>query len=151
MCQREKILPIPVWCKWIQPTIGWGWLGYGMSTGFSVLFHKFAWKQCIICSALHHKCNLTLLHVTSIRDSFCLGTFANGFIRLPPCLRGCSLAIIKVYLDFLNLLVQSPNVSIWFLRSLFKFHNSHHGIRVIRQDTNYCMHLTTQNNNFILT
>ena len=78
----------------------------GMSTGltnthtargFSVLYHVFAWKQCILCSALHHKSSLTLPYVTSLRDSFCLGTFVHGFIRLPPCSlassRDCSLAI----------------------------------------------------------
>ena len=78
----------------------------GMSTGltnthtargFSVLYHVFAWKQCILCSALHHKSSLTLPYVTSLWDSFCLGTFVHGFIRLPPCSlassRDCSLAI----------------------------------------------------------
>ena len=40
---------------------------------------------------------LTLLYVTSLRVSFCLGTFAYGFIMLPPrslvYSRACSLAI----------------------------------------------------------
>ena len=64
--------------------------------GVSVLYHVFARKQCIL-SALRHKSYLTLPYVTSIQDPFCLGTFAHGFIRLPPCSlassRGCSLTI----------------------------------------------------------
>ena len=48
----------------------------------------------ILCSLLRHKSYLTLLYVTSLRDSFCLGTFAHG-LQLPcslTSLRGCSLA-----------------------------------------------------------
>ena len=65
----------------------------GMSTGltnthtargFSVLYHVFPRKQSILCSALRHKSYLTLPYVTSLRDSFCLGTFAHGFFGLPP-------------------------------------------------------------------
>ena len=60
--------------------------------------HVFARKQCILCSALRRKRYLTLPYVTSLRDSFCLGTFAHGFIMLPPrslaSSLGCSLAII---------------------------------------------------------
>ena len=51
----------------------------------------------ILCSLLRHKSYLTLLYVTSLRDSFCLGTFAHG-LQLPcslTSLRGCSLAIIR--------------------------------------------------------
>ena len=48
--------------------------------GFSVLYHMFAQKQYILCSESHHKSYLTLLYVASIQDSFCLGTFAHGFI-----------------------------------------------------------------------
>ena len=53
----------------------------GMSTGLtnthtargcSDMYHMFAWKQCILCSALRHKCCLALLYVTSIRDFLCL-------------------------------------------------------------------------------
>ena len=60
----------------------------GMSTGltnmhtayrFSVLYHVFALKQCIVSSALHHKSYLTLLYVALIRDSLCLGTFVHSF------------------------------------------------------------------------
>ena len=43
----------------------------------------FAWKQCILCSALHHKSYLHY-YVTLLRDSLCLGTFAQGFITLLP-------------------------------------------------------------------
>ena len=39
--------------------------------GIFVLYHVFARKQCILCSALRHECCLTLLYVTSIRDIFC--------------------------------------------------------------------------------
>ena len=67
--------------------------------GFSVLYHVFARKQCILCSELRHKSHLTLPtppYVISIQDLFCLGTFARGFIRLLPrslaSSRGCSLA-----------------------------------------------------------
>ena len=52
--------------------------------GFSVLYHEFARKQGILCAILRRKSYLTLLYVTSTRDLFCLGTFAHGFIRLPP-------------------------------------------------------------------
>ena len=61
--------------------------------------HVFARKQCILCYALRRKSYLTLPYVTSLRGSFCLRTFAHGFILLP--LRslesswGCSLAIIR--------------------------------------------------------
>ena len=51
----------------------------------------------ILCSLLRHKSYLTLPYVTSLRDSFCLGTFAHG-LQLPcslTSLRGCSLAIIR--------------------------------------------------------
>ena len=89
----------------------------GMSTGltntptargFSVLYHVFiTLKQCILCSALRHKSYLTLLCVTSIRDFFCLGTFTQGSIWLPPrtlaSSRGCSLVI--------NMLTVSSDVS----------------------------------------
>jgi len=62
----------------------------GMSTGltnthtargFSVLYHMFARKQYILCSALLHKSYLKLPYVASLRDcSFCPGTFAHSFI-----------------------------------------------------------------------
>ena len=39
--------------------------------GFSILYYVFSRKQFILCSALRHKCCLTLLYVTSIRDFFC--------------------------------------------------------------------------------
>jgi len=42
-----------------------------MARGFSVLYHGFARKQCILCSELRHKSCLTLVYVTSIRDFFC--------------------------------------------------------------------------------
>ena len=49
-------------------------------------------------SVLHYVINVTLqTYVTSLRDSFCLGTFACGFFRLPPCSLtsswGCLLAM----------------------------------------------------------
>ena len=79
-----------------------------MARGFSVLYHVFiTLKQCILCSALRHKSYLALLCVTSIRDFFCLGTFTQGSIWLPPrtlaSSRGCSLAI--------NMLTVSSDVS----------------------------------------
>lgn len=58
-----------------------------MARGFSVLYHVFARKQCIFCSALRPKSYLTLPYVTLFGDSFCLGTFVHGFM-LPPA--GCS-------------------------------------------------------------
>ena len=76
----------------------------GMSTGltnthtargFSVLYHAFARKQCILGSALLHKGYLTytlLSCVTSIRDFFCLGTIAHG----STALLGCRLAASRV-------------------------------------------------------
>ena len=41
------------------------------ASGFSVLYHVFARKQCILGSELRHKTCLTLVYVTSIRDVFC--------------------------------------------------------------------------------
>ena len=65
--------------------------------GFSDLYHVYARKHCILCSALRHGC-LALLYVTSIRDFSAPGTIAHGSIRLPSrslaSSRGCSLAII---------------------------------------------------------
>ena len=59
--------------------------------------HVFARKQCILFSTLRHKSYLTLLYVTSLLDSFRLGTFAHGFMMLPPrslaSSRSCSFAI----------------------------------------------------------
>ena len=68
----------------------------GMSTGltnprtargFSVVYHLFARKQCILCSALRHKSYLTLPYVTSIRDSSELSRTA---------LLGCRLAASRL-------------------------------------------------------
>ena len=61
-----------------------GLINTHMAWGFSVLYHVFARKQCILCSALRHKSYLTLsLYVTSIRE---LGTSwnfrARRFVRL---------------------------------------------------------------------
>ena len=44
-------------------------------------------------------------------------------------------------LDFLNLLTQSPNISIRFIGSLLQFHHRDHGVCLISQHTNYCMKL----------
>ena len=78
-----------VCCEWIHPTMETGMRtglpNTHMARGFSVLYHVFARKQCVLCSALRYKSYLTLPYVTSLRDSFCLGTFAHGFIRLPSC------------------------------------------------------------------
>ena len=46
------------------------WMSTGLTNmhaarGFSVLYHVFAQKQCILCFALHHKSYLTLPYVTS--------------------------------------------------------------------------------------
>ena len=72
----------------------------------SVLYHVFARKRWILCSALRRKSCLTLPYVTWLWDSFCLGTFAHGFIRLLPrsltSLRGCSLAIMTSSLKIAN-------------------------------------------------
>ena len=94
--QQASATAVHVCCKWIKPTIGWGWVEHWT--------HKHTWlldslfcitcsleKQWILCSALCHKSYLTLTYVTSLRDSLCLGTFAHGFIRLLPC--SCSMVI----------------------------------------------------------
>ena len=89
-----------VCCHWVPPMIGWRrdkHTNLHMARGFSVLYHVFARKQCILCSSLRHKSYLTLPYVTSLPDSFSLGTFALGFTRLPPgslaSSRGCLLTI----------------------------------------------------------
>jgi len=51
--------------------------------GFSVLYHCLLENNAF--SVLHSVIEvtyLTLPYVTSLRGSFCLGTFAHGFIRL---------------------------------------------------------------------
>ena len=62
--------------------------------------HVFATKQCILCSTLRHKSYLTLPYVTSLLNSFHIGTFAHGFIMLLPrnlaSPKGCSLAIKSI-------------------------------------------------------
>ena len=77
---------------------GWAW---NTAIGFSVLYHLFAQKQFILCSALRHKSYLRVSYVTSIRDPFCLWTFINFahvFIRQPHRkTQGCSLATITWY------------------------------------------------------
>ena len=42
-----------------------------MARGFSVLYHVFSQKQCILCPALRHKSYLSLLYVPSIQNFFC--------------------------------------------------------------------------------
>ena len=89
------------WRKWIHLTTGWRRDEHET--------HKHAHGSWILCSVsrvrsktmhsvcISHKSYLTPPCVTSIQDPFCLGTFAHGFIRLPPCSlassRGCSLTI----------------------------------------------------------
>ena len=89
--------PPGVWLK-----TGTGLTNTHTARGFSVLYHVFVRKQCISGSALRHSSNLTLPYDTSIRDSFCLGTFADGLNRLPPrslaSSRACSLAIVIISL-----------------------------------------------------
>ena len=64
-------------CKWIstrrlvEDRMSTGLTNTHTARGFSDLHHVFARKQCIICSALRHKCCLTLLYVSSIQDFFC--------------------------------------------------------------------------------
>ena len=71
----------------------------------------FATRQCILCSTLRHKSYLTLPYVTSLLDSFRIGTFAHGFIMLLPrslaSTKGCSLAIksISIYSSLKLILV----------------------------------------------
>ena len=47
------------------------WMSTGLTNmhaarGFSVLYHVFTQKQCILCFALRHKSYLTLPYVTSL-------------------------------------------------------------------------------------
>ena len=51
--------------------------------GFSILYYVFSRKQFILCSALRHKCCLTLLYVTSIRDFFCPWNNRARFYQAP--------------------------------------------------------------------
>ena len=55
----------------------WNRLAHG--SWILCLYHVFAQKQCILCSALYHKSYLTVLNVPSIRDPFSLGIF----VQLP--------------------------------------------------------------------
>ena len=49
-----------------------------MARGISGLYHVFARKQCILCSTLGHRSYLCT-YVTSLRDSFGLGSFARVY------------------------------------------------------------------------
>ena len=49
-------------------------------------------------------------------------------------------------LDFLYLLVQTANISIRLLWRLFQFHDSHHWVGVIRENTHNCMDLANHTN-----
>ena len=92
-CDRYRVR----W-KWSTQQLVEDWMSRGhtntyMARWFPDLYHVFAWKQCILCPALHHGC-YTLIYVTSI--FFAPGTIAHGFFRPPHSLafsRGCSLAI----------------------------------------------------------
>ena len=47
------------------------WMSKGLTNthtarGFSALYHMFPRRQCILCSALHHKSSLTLPYVTGL-------------------------------------------------------------------------------------
>ena len=92
-CDRYRVR----W-KWSTQQLVEDWMSRGhtntyMAHWFPDLYHVFAWKQCILCPALHHGC-YTLIYVTSI--FFAPGTIAHGFFRPPHSLafsRGCSLAI----------------------------------------------------------
>ena len=97
-----KCAAIPIWGKWIHPTIGWRQDEHGT--------HKHAQGSWILCSvsrvrsktihSLDYVIKVTLhyymLHRFEIFSPF--RTFAHGSIRLPPSsltsLRGCLLAII---------------------------------------------------------
>jgi len=75
----------------IHPTIGWRHdehRTHKHTHSSWILNHIFTWKQCILCSELHHKCCLTLLYA---------GTIVHSSIRLLPrslvSSQGCSLAI----------------------------------------------------------
>ena len=63
----------------VEEGVSTGLTNMHTAQGFSVLYHVFALKQCIVSSALHHKSYLALLYVALIWDSFCLGTFVHSF------------------------------------------------------------------------
>ena len=64
--------------------------------GFSVLYHVFPRKQCILCTFFFVTLHFYMLHQFEIFST--PGTTTHGSIRLPPRslakTRGCSLAII---------------------------------------------------------
>ena len=62
----------------------------------------FARKQCILCSELRQKSYLHYLNVTPLRDSFYLGTFAQGFIMLLPSTQPRVFAKLLVSIKFLE-------------------------------------------------
>ena len=104
------------WRKWIHLTTGWRRDEHGT--------HKHAHGSWILCSVsrvrsktmhsvcISHKSYLTLPCVISIQDPFCLGTFAHGFIRLPPC----SLASSRY--ESLTLLFEFSKILSWFVHSI---------------------------------
>ena len=48
----------------VEDRMSMGLTNTHMAHDFSVLYRMFAQKQCILCSALHHKSYLTLPYVT---------------------------------------------------------------------------------------
>ena len=80
MRQLNAYLSIESTRRLVEDGMSTGLTNTHTASGFSVLYHMFARKQYILCSALLHKSYLTLPYVTSLRDLFCLGTFAHSFI-----------------------------------------------------------------------
>ena len=88
--ERANVTAIRVCCKCanestrrlVEDGMSKGLINTHTARGFSVLYHLFARKQCLLCSSLRHKSYLHYL-VTSLDSRFILGlgTFAHGFIR----------------------------------------------------------------------
>ena len=60
--QRANATAVRAWCKWIQPKIGWrrNKPSIHKHAHGSIVYHVFARKQWILCSALRHKSCFTL-------------------------------------------------------------------------------------------
>ena len=112
--QRANATAIRLCCKWIHPTVGWrrdeqGTHKHAQGLWILCSVSRIRSKTCIVCSALRHQSYLTLPYVTSLQDSFCLGTFAHGFIKLLPR----TLASSRGYSLATNKLLQSTPQSSW--------------------------------------
>ena len=121
----------------IHPTIGWRrdehkTQNMHTARGFSDLYHVFARKQCILCSAVRHGC-LTLLYVTSIWDFFCpwnnCDVLKKSANKLGWNACHCSLVLSTLIYSVIDFIVISSWFHRDFVRALILSQSSLHFIK----------------------